>query len=354
MPTGNPPAGNPHVEVRAYRDGDEQGREGDEQAVMRLLSVSLGGGPAGRRTSELFRWKHLANPFGRSCMLVADVGGEIVGLRTFMRWEFRCDGRLIRAVRAVDTATHPAHQRRGIFSHLTRAALDHLSGEAELIFNTPNERSLPGYLKLGWQVVGTLPLAIHLRRPVAFVRGLPTVRQRKVTNSRPRPVVQAESVAEALADADQVQHLLAATARFGRWSTQGGFAYLRWRYADAPLLDYRAVRIERDGRLRGLGIFRVRPRGGLWETTVAELIVPPDELMLAGLLLRGIARAAAVDHVACSFPAGSVARRAARRRVFVPSPCGPTLVVKPLVAGLDPDPTKLAAWGLSLGDLEVF
>lgn len=346
--TSSPPRGHSQVEVRPYRDEDER-------AVLRLLAASLGGGPGGRRTPDFFRWKHLANPFGRSCMLVADAGGEVVGLRTFMRWEFRRDDRIIRAVRAVDTATHPAHQRRGIFSELTRAALELLSAEADLIFNTPNERSLPGYLKLGWRVVGTVPVAIRLRRPIAFARGLPTLRHANIASRRPHPVVHAEPAAEALADAREVAEFLATTRSFSdRWSTRGGVAYLRWRYADAPLLDYRALRIRREGRLRGLALFRVRPRGGLWETTISELVVPRDEPMEAGLLLRGVARAATVDHIACSFPAGSFARRAARRGGFVRAPFGPTLVVNPLNDELDPDPTGLGAWGLSLGDLEVF
>lgn len=346
--TSSPPRGDSHVEVRPYRDEDEH-------AVLRLLAVSLGDGPAGSRTPEFFRWKHLANPFGRSCILVAEADGELVGLRTFMRWQFRSDGRVIRAVRAVDTATHPVHQRRGIFTHLTRAALDLLRGEADLIFNTPNARSLPGYLKLGWRVVGTVPVGIRVRHPIIFARGLSTARSGNVVAHRPRPAVHAEPAAEALADADEINDLLATTKRFqGRWGTPGGVDYLRWRYAEAPLLDYRALRIWRGGRLRGLGLFRVRPRGSLWETTVGELILPPDGVVEAGRLLQRIARAAAVDHVTCSFPAGSTARRAARRRGFVPSPFGPTLVVNRLAEGVDPDPARLRAWGLSLGDLEVF
>src|SRR3954462_4949881 len=87
----------------------------DEPAVLDLLRSSLGEGPAGTRTAEFFRWKHLANPFGPSFMLVARSDGEIIGLRAFMRWRFSAGGRDHAAVRAVDTATHPAHRGRGIF-----------------------------------------------------------------------------------------------------------------------------------------------------------------------------------------------------------------------------------------------
>ena len=149
------------VDVRPYRDADEQ-------AVLGLLNDALGGGPAGTRPAEFFRWKHLENPFGRSFMLVAEADGRIVGLRAFMRWEFVAGDRRFRAVRAVDTATHPDHQGKGIFSRLTLEALDSLRDQADFVFNTPNEKSLPGYLKMGWSVVGRVPIRIRVRRPIRF------------------------------------------------------------------------------------------------------------------------------------------------------------------------------------------
>src|SRR6478736_1311829 len=124
------------IELRPYEDRDEP-------AVLSLLQASLGGGPAGSRPGEFFRWKHLRSPFGPSYMLVAEADGRLVGLRAFMRWRFVAGDVTLHAMRAVDTATHPEFQGRGIFSALTRRALDDLRGQADLIFNTPNEKSLP-------------------------------------------------------------------------------------------------------------------------------------------------------------------------------------------------------------------
>jgi GNAT superfamily N-acetyltransferase len=143
--------------IRPY--GDQ-----DERSVLDLLTASLGPGPMGRRTADLFRWKHLENPFGRSVMLVAEETGRIVGLRAFMRWRFRAGSTSIRAVRAVDTATHPHHQGRGIFLRLTSDALALLRGDTDLVFNTPNDKSGPGYLKLGWRPVGRLTMSVRPRR----------------------------------------------------------------------------------------------------------------------------------------------------------------------------------------------
>jgi GNAT superfamily N-acetyltransferase len=329
-------------------------RDGDVSPVLDLLRSALGEGAEGSRSSAFFRWKHLENPFGPSFMLVAEADGQAIGLRAFMRWRFRAGGRSIRAVRAVDTATHPDHQGRGIFSLLTRQAIEMLNDEAELVFNTPNEKSLPGYLKMGWRTVGRIPIVIGAHRPLRVARGIRSIRD-SVTPSRPKPEQRFETAAEALADADAIHRLLT-TRDPGeeRIATDDSLEYLRWRYATTPFLDYRALRDEGPDGLRGLAIFRLRPRGRLWECTVAELLVEDADIPTAGRLLRRIRKLAGADHVAASFPARSAQASAARLRGFLRSPGGLTMVVNPLAGVTSPDPMALSSWALRLGDLEVF
>ncbi|HEX9711918.1 MAG TPA: GNAT family N-acetyltransferase [Actinomycetota bacterium] len=325
----------------------------DEDAVLEMLRVSLGDAPVEGFPVDFFRWKHHANPFGRSFMLLAETGGEIAGLRAFLRWRFLVGDRPVLGVRAVDTATHPDHQGRGVFSRLTRAALDALRDEVDLVFNTPNSKSLPGYLKLGWQMVGSVPIAVRVRRPIRFA-----ARYRKDGGeSPPAPAVDAALARDGLGDEAPIGSLLEAVASEagGRTGlrTDRSAAYLRWRYADVPGIDYHVVRHEDAGSLRGLAIFRVRPRRGLVEATVTEVLVPPGDRHAAATLLRAVARAARVDHVTGHFWDGSTGARAARRSMFVRPPGGLTLVVNPL-RPVTPDPTDLASWRLSVGDLELF
>jgi GNAT superfamily N-acetyltransferase len=318
----------------------------DLPRVLGLLDASLGGGPAGRRPPELFRWKHADNPFGPSLLLVAEHDGRLIGLRAFMRWRFQAGALVLAAVRAVDTATHPDYQGMGVFSKLTRAALDALDGQVDLVFNTPNGKSGPGYLKLGWREVGRVPVAVRPRRPL---RLLAAGRAR----TRPAPPVAADPAALALEPGDAVARLLAREPAARGLATVRSVGYLRWRYGAAPLLGYRAVTEERGGELAGLALFRVRPRGRLWESTVAEVLAGGDPAT-ARRLLRRVAAAAPVDHLTLHAPARSPLAGAARRAGFLPSPAGIHLVANPRTAGLRPDPTRLDAWALSLGDLEVF
>jgi GNAT superfamily N-acetyltransferase len=331
----------------AYQVRPYEGK--DQAAVLDLLRASLGDGPTGERSPKFFRWKHLENPFGRSYMLVAEQDGWIIGLRAFMRWRLRGE-RMVRAVRAVDTATHPDHQGKGVFRSLTLRAVEELRDETDVVFNTPNQNSLPGYLKMGWRILGQVPVDVRVRRPARFARHLGSVKDSSVP-ARAGPPVAAPAAGEAL-HAEGLSLLLEEADRpDGRLVTPRDLTFLWWRYGDAPL-GYHAVIEEEAGAVTGLGIFRVRPRGRLWEATLAELIVRPGDRTTAARVLGRVVHAAAVDHVTCVFPAGSAAAGAARRRGFFPSRQGITVVVNPL-AGITPDPRHLDSWAFSLGDLEV-
>ena len=122
-------------------------RPEDESQILELLKLSLGESPLLQRTPDMWQWKHRNNHFGPSFVRVAcDEDGMLVGMRAFMRWKFQVEGRPVRAVRAVDTATHPDYRRMGIFANLTRQVVeDSTENGVDLIFNTPNGSSLPSY-----------------------------------------------------------------------------------------------------------------------------------------------------------------------------------------------------------------
>ena len=124
---------------------------GRRARVLELLQKSLGWVPD-EQYARFFGWKHRDSPFGK----LAGVAGH---RRRTDRWVpdvhalgVRDRRRPVRAVRAVDTATHPDFQGAGSLLGLTLGALEELRSDGvAFVFNTPNERSRPGYLKMGWQ-----------------------------------------------------------------------------------------------------------------------------------------------------------------------------------------------------------
>lgn len=331
----------------------------DEPAARQLLAAALAGGPTGQRTSAFFRWKHVDNPFGPSPGFVAELDGKIVGLRLMLRWEFAAGDQIIRAVRPVDTATDPDHQGKGIFRALTTRLLDTLTDDADIVFNTPNAKSLPGYLSMGWQRVGVVPIAVRPVRLVTFARrGWKAARRRMAGADTPMPSCSLPRAADLLtgsAELDPMLTMIAAAERTeNRLHTRRTLAYLRWRYADAPGLDYRAVTLESGGETVGLALGRPRIRAGLREFTLSDMIVRPGDRQSARDLLSRVRRWCGSDHIATHAASGTELRAVAPLSGYVTLPgVGMTLVARPFRATV-PDPLSPTSWRLSLGDLEVF
>ena len=315
--------------------------EHDEPAVIDLLVACLDWEPGGRFV-DFFRWKHEANPFGRSPGWVAVDGDVIVGFRTFLRWEFATSTGTVRAVRAVDTATHPEHRGRGIFRRLTERAITELTQEGvSFVFNTPNANSLPGYLKMGWRRAGQLPV---LFRPTSL-RALPRLAQARVPAELwSSPCEAGLSAADLLADTRPLEDLLNRRSAPVELRTRVTGSYLRWRYGHAPL-GYRAVTAP-SGATEGVAFFRLRRRGAAMEVAVGDIIVPEGQAPLARVLLKRIQHVSGMaDHLIRLGDDGAPVAG------FLPLPRrGPQLTYRPL-ADTAPGPRSLR---LSLGDVELF
>ncbi|MCM8570480.1 GNAT family N-acetyltransferase [Gramella jeungdoensis] len=132
----------------------------DIPEIVKVLKASLGVDDL-PLSEKIWSFKHIVNPFGASLVLVAEEDKRIVGVRAFMRWEWKKNNKVYKALRAVDTATLPEYQGRGIFKKLTLKAVEVAKVHGNnFIFNTPNEQSRPGYLKMGWKVVGKVNVAL--------------------------------------------------------------------------------------------------------------------------------------------------------------------------------------------------
>lgn len=323
----------PPVEVRTYRPEDRD-------AVVALLATSLGWLPDDHHEA-FFAWKHEQNPFGPSLAWVAVADGELAGFRTFLRWEFAVAGTVRRAVRAVDTATHPDHRGRGVFSALTRHGLETLpAAGVDFVFNTPNDQSRPGYLKMGWETVGRLPVRTR-PRSLGGLRRMATART--AADLWSTPTTAGVDAGTALEDDAAVARLLASQPASDRLATRMSTEYLRWRYAGFPPLAYRVSTIGASVA-DGVAVWRLRPRGGALEAAIVQVVAPGGDARSRHRLARRAARDSGADY--------AIVLGAAAGVDFVPLPGqGPVLTFRS-VSG-EPHPAR-EEWALALGDVELF
>lgn len=311
--------------------------DSDTPEILKLMAQVMGW-TADEPFDEFFHWKHRDNPFGASPAWVALHDGKVVGYRTFLRWTFiDDDGKQLRAVRAVDTATHPDYQGMGIFRTLT------LRGVAELtlagdgfVFNTPNDQSRPGYLKMGWTVARRLPTEIL---PAGF-SALPRIAKSRVpADLWSVPTDAGLHACGALADHSVAASLLVHAPSRGVRTLRSP-EYLGWRTSLKPF-HYRLLLASPHEPAEGGLLFRLRRRGQALEAAVIEQFNP--DLRTSTRLIRRMLRETGADY--------AIGLHSGRSGSLVPLPKqGPILTTRPLASA----PPPAATWALSLGDVELF
>jgi GNAT superfamily N-acetyltransferase len=304
--------------------------DSDLPSVLDTMRAALGETALLRRTPEQWHWKHTLNPFGRSIVLVAADGDRVAAVRAFMRWRLATpDGGELSCVRAVDTAVHPDYQRRGLFRSLNEAALDVARDDGvDLVFNTPNAQSRPGYLRQGWRDVG--PIGVMIRPSLKMF-----------TRHSRDELPKADDV---LAGAERATGISGSDRAPLGLRTVRSEAYWRWRFEQHPTASY--LRVDEAG---STAVLRVNRRSGRDELIVSELVGAAGHRAIAAA-----AKGSLAAYFVAWFSQGSPERREAIRAGMIPVPrvTALNLVAQPL-SPVSVDVFDMANWDLALSDLEL-
>lgn len=309
-----------------------EGREQDIPGILNVLKASLGE-TSSRKTEEVWRFKHVDNPFGKSLVLLALEDNQVIGVRAFMRWKWQRGSKVYSAFRAVDTATHPKHQGKGIFKKLTLKALE--IGEERgdhFVFNTPNSQSKPGYLKMGWKEVDKLKVSVRPVNPFFWKSKGEISEYHKTWNDSSNP--------------EFLDDYQAKMINTGQLFTPKDLDYLKWRYLNNPLQDYHVVATP-DFFLAGY----VKDQGKFKEFRVSEAIKSPG--LPNGILnkeVKKLSREYGVNVISFS-PASDL-----NFTISVTGNFGPVLTFKDM-AITEKDKNEflnLSSWAYCTGDLELF
>ena len=304
---------------------------GDIPQIIKVLKASLGE-TSSKKTEGVWRYKHVENPFGRSLVLVAIENEKIIGVRALMRWKWQLGKKVFSAFRAVDTATHPEHQGKGIFKKLTLRAIEIAKEQGDdFIFNTPNTQSLPGYLKMGWKEVGRLKIRVKPGNPLNWFN-------KKIGKSY---VVNNSCVGEQLANLVSSYNILKAGEN--KCFTLKSPEYLFCRYENNPLQKYE-VKADKDFYLAGY----------LKEHKYFKELRISEHIYIGNPGLKKIN--SAVKEFSNKFGAQIITSTELNPGLGISGNYGPVLTLRDV--NLDPvskqELLQLDNWSYSLGDLELF
>lgn len=217
---------------------------------------------ASTRSRESWNWKYEKNVFGKPIHIVATSDERIVGFRSFWPWEFVCRGQILKAYQPVDTVVHPDYQGQGLFTKLTVKALNQATEiGADLLFNFPNQNSLPGYLKLGWNYVAKLPWLVKPLRPFRLFNTL-----KSKEKAIPVELDEKYRITPEMCD-----ELLERASFDGLLRTRQTKEFLWWRYGENLFFKYGALQVT-EGRKKLSAIFEVNQKGTRREMIIVDIL----------------------------------------------------------------------------------
>lgn len=321
----------------------------DVAQIIGLLRISLGEELI-PKSEAYWHWKHESNPFGKSPVLVIEDNGKLVGVRAFMLWKWRWKELHFSALRAVDTATHPDTQGKGIFRKLTLQLADACRAAGHsFIFNTPNNVSRPGYLSMGWSLVGRHP-----------VRVSPTFRMLLAITGIRKSSWNPDTLTEYLVGPLELyrkplEELVRAQAleTRDRLTTDLSVDYLKWRYADVPVTRYYWLNdFDQDATYCVFFRPKVTPYG--LEARIVDVVADPDRVARRRLLDQLSLLRRKFDFLSVAGAPPSI-NRLLYRCGFSPSlSVGPRVTARNLNLENSTFLLNFGQWKPTLGDLELF
>lgn len=307
----------------------------DIPEILQVLKASLGE-TSSKKSEEVWHYKHIDNPFGKSLVLLAIEDSKIIGVRALMRWKWQRGDRKFSAYRAVDTATHPDHQGKGIFKKLTLKAIEIAKAEeGDFVFNTPNNQSKPGYLKMGWQPVSKLNVNLKPANPIYWFNSSEHLDlEVKIQSTE-------EELNRLLIDVNMN------SSYSGQLYTPKNREYLRWRYESNPLQNYN-VKATKDYYIASY----VKSQGKIKELRIVEVLMRNNDNARRNVKtdIKKWIKTSGVQFISYS------SRSDLSYVLSHNGNHGPELTMR--IINLDSksgeDFLKLQNWSYSLGDLELF
>lgn len=118
-------------------------------------------------TANYLQWLYVANPHGRAVGFDAFCDGELAAHYVTVPRAYRIGSTRLPGLLSVNTATHPDHQRRGLFTRLAAATYELATNEGyQYIVGVANAQSVHGFLsKLAFEHLGQIGLAVWREPP---------------------------------------------------------------------------------------------------------------------------------------------------------------------------------------------
>ena len=247
-----------------------------------------------------WQWLFKANPAGSGYVWLAEDDGILTGQYAIIPTRMQVQGKPIRCAQALGAMTRPSYRKQKIFTKLAQAVFEATgSGEVDLVYGFPNDRSAHGHLKhldffvlenlITWvrplDIAGILNVNIG-SQVISKVLGksfqaiFNTFYSRHIGSDTN---VRIESTSEF---PNEVDILFRACAPKFQNLVIRDHQYLKWRYEDHPAYAYRIFLGYRGNALQGYCVCGSTIRKGIKIGLIVDLFTDPDDHQMVTDLIR--------------------------------------------------------------------
>lgn len=308
-----------------------------------------------------FDWYYLQNPWGRArCLiLVHEASGQVVGTAGVGPRRFWLGNRLVNAGVASDFAVDKEHRTSLPALSLQRGIQGFLDTDFDLLYATPNPKSMPHFRRLGYEIVSAMQRWVKVLRVERYLR------QRRWLKPWTPVLAPMMNAARRLVSREPSVHLGnfrlvprkamderidALWARRPKVELQGerSAAFFNWRFGRAPMPSYEMLVLQQGDQDRIHGYAAgYRTREDEWHVVDGMVEGIPPEMLVAGVIHH--ARELGCASVSWTGTASAVDPVLMKRFGFAERPGGLQIVVS-CRPGLDLDAEQLRRWRFTLAD----
>lgn len=251
------------VTIRHYR-------EGDDEALLALLSAAFGRWPSidiDVPPLEHLRWKLRGHPLAMELHIIAEAEGRPVGLWMIGVHPYKVGGHVLLCRRAAESCVDPAYQNAGVITKMRAETLDLFRQHLDL--------------RLGGQTRSAGLRKLVLSEPFRVLANRVEVLTHNLRGARAGDETDGTLITSVPAFDERIDAFWEEASRPFQFAGVRDHAYLSWRY-DRRAGAFTILQAERDGRVLGYAVLRaMRARGN-----IADLLALPGERNVARALVR--------------------------------------------------------------------
>ena len=251
------------------------------------------------RDANYFKWKYVDNPSNPSepVLVVAHCNNKLVGVRPFMPVKLCINNNIVLAAQPCDTAVDEKYRNKGVFTSMNKELLEYCKKENySIVYNFPGYMSRRGYMNLGWTNIGELEKMFIINDIKNISRNKLLSIYKIINHIYPSPSKTNNPYIKNESNSDKYNIIISKEAKIDppcqdlsvekNISLFRNKSFLRWKFDDHPINDYKYVYAYNGKECSGYAIINNKCHKNINYGSIEDLVIFERDLDLFSTLIH--------------------------------------------------------------------